>query len=105
MTEIISVIDEASTLHVEVPNRLDGGIGARYRERERTRTALNRGLHKGMTRDVTRQRNYIAEQFHVRISEPHLHSGFVAASLLRGAAGKYSDSGGPETFKNILNGS
>jgi hypothetical protein len=58
-----------------------------------------------MTRDVTRQRNYIAEQFHVRISEPHLHSGFVAASLLRGAAGKYSDRSGAETFKNILNGS
>src|SRR5437016_14435283 len=105
MAEIISIIDEASTFHVEVPNILDGGIGSRYRERERTRAVLNCGLHKGSPRDVARQRNHIAQQLDVRIGEADLHSSFVTTGLLRSAAGKYSDGGGAETFKNILNSS
>ena len=54
---------------------------------------------------MTRQRNDVAEQFNVRVGEADLHSGFITTSLLRGAAGKYSDRSGAETFKNILNGS
>jgi len=54
---------------------------------------------------VTRQRNDIAEQFNVRVGETDLHPGLVTAGLLRSTTGKYSDSSGAETFKNILNGS
>src|SRR3989442_13268443 len=102
MTEIIPIIDEASTFHVEIPNILDGGIRASYRKRERTRAVLKCSVHKRGTGDVTRQRNDVAEHFNVRVGEADLHSGFITTSLVRGAAGKYADRLGDEAFNNCF---
>src|SRR5580692_6112026 len=89
---------------MQVPNVEDAGIGAHDRKAECTSPVLNFPLFIGLAGDVPYQGHDVAQQFNVIVSETNLNARLVASGLFGSPIGKYADSSGAETVKDVFDG-
>ena len=101
---ILGSVKETPIVRIEFPDVLKHRPDAIHRPRVGVEIVLHRHVFLNLRRDVFDPWNGVLQAVHIVFSEAHLHSGFVAAGLLAGPAGKDADDVGAPLGEDRLNG-